>query len=191
MFERFTDPVTVVRTILARDIANLKRLINGGARLDRRISGDPWMTPMDAACATKQPEAVNALLQANVPVFGSSIYEAISADFAYALRAFHRKDQNFHCNFQRDRESAANPKLNRWLSEFTALDFAMSVNATQCAEFLEEISARKHPTIKQHRQGCYAVFIQEESFFATRGVNVDGLVGATSGFYCAKCDRFV
>ena len=146
---------------------------------------------MDAACATKQTEALNALLQANVPIFGSSIYEAISADFAYALRAFHRNDQDFHRNFQRDRGSAANPRRNRWLSEFTALDFAISVNATQCVEFLEGLSARKHPTIKQHRQGCYAVFIQEDSFVATRGVNVDGLVGATSGFYCAKCDRFI
>ena len=76
MFERFTDPVTVVRTVLARDMTKLRRLIDGGARVDRRTTYDPWMTPLDAACSTNQIEAVDALLPHQVPAREAVLREA-------------------------------------------------------------------------------------------------------------------
>lgn len=191
MFERFTDPVTVVRTVLARDINKLRKLVHGGARIDCRTKCDPWMTPLDAACTTKQIEAIEMLLDAGAPVYGSAIYDAIAADFVGGLQAFERHDEKFHQKFQQEAGNNRNPRLNRWLSEFTALDFAISVHAMKCSEFLQSINARRHEHIKPHRGTCSAVFIEEESFVSIRGVNLNGLTEVTSGFYCAKCLCFI
>jgi len=45
MFERFTDPITIVRMIQQGDLSRLRKVISAGAKIDRRTSGEPWMTP--------------------------------------------------------------------------------------------------------------------------------------------------
>jgi hypothetical protein len=191
MFERFTDPVTVVRMIQQGDLDRLKRVISGGARIDRRTPLDPWMTPLDAACAAGSVAAVDLLINAGVAIYGSSIYEAIKTDSLDILKRFQAHDAKFHLRFQQEANNQHNPKLNRWLSNFTALDFAISVGASRCITFLTEIGARRHPTTKPHLKGCTGILIEDESFIAKGGVNVDGLTEVTTGFYCAKCERFV
>lgn len=192
MFEKFTDTVTLVRMIQAGDIGRLGKVVRAGARIDRRTTYDPWMTPLDAAASIGSVEATSILLTAGAPIFGSSIYEAILRDNADVLRLFHRVDPKFHQRFGQDSNNRANPRLNQWLSVFTARDFAVSIHAERCASFLQEIAARHHPKTKPHHAGnCTAVLIEEESFLSFGGVNVDGLVEVTAGFYCAKCGRFV
>lgn len=192
MFESFTDTVTIVRMIQSGDVARLRKVVAAGAKIDRRTTYDPWMTPLDAAAATQNYDAATILLAGGAPIFGSSIFEAIHQDAVDILRLFHKVDANFHQRFRSDSNNRINPRLNRWLSIFTALDLAISISARNCVEFLEEIGARKHANFKTHQlDSCTAVFIEEESFLSFGGVNIDGLAEVTAGFYCAKCERFI
>lgn len=191
MFERFTESITIVRMIEQGDLGRLQKVISAGAKLDRRTACNPWMTPLDAAASSQNAQATAMLLAAGAPIYGSSIYDAISKDAVQILRAFHRCDSKFHERFRSEANNRLNPRLNRWLSIFTALDFATSVEATNCAAYLFELGARSHSTTKPHRQGCTAILISEESFIALGGVNVDGLAEVTTGLYCAKCQDFV
>lgn len=191
MFERFTDTVTVVRMIQQGDIDRLRKVIAGNARIDRRTPLDPWMTPLDAACATGSVDAADILINAGALIYGSSIYEAIKIDSVEILKRFEAHDAMFHKRFQQEANNQKNPKLNRWLSNFTALDFAISLGASRSILFLTEIGARRHPTIKPHMKGCTGVLIEDESFITRGGMIIDGLSEFTTGFYCAKCERFV
>lgn len=191
MFERFTDPVTVVRMIQQGDLDRLRRVVAGGARIDRRTPLDPWMTPLDAACATGNAAATDILIKAGAPIYGSSIYEAIKADSVDILKRFQAHEAKFYQRFQQEANNQHNPKLNRWLSSFTALDFAISIGASRSTSFLTEIGARRRPTTKPHMKGCTGILIEDESFVTRGGVNIDGLAEVTTGFYCAKCERFV
>lgn len=192
MFEKFTDTVTLVRMIQAGDIDRLKKVVRAGAKIDRRTTYDPWMTPLDAAASTGNVEATSILLNAGAPIFGSSIYEAILRDCADVLKLFHRVDPKFHQRFDQDSNNRPNPRLNRWLSVFTARDLAVSIHAEGCASFLQEVAARHHHNTKAHHAGtCTAIFIEEESFLSFGGINLDGLAEVTAGFYCAKCGHFV
>jgi len=191
MFERFTHPVTVMRMILQGDVGRLRRVIAGGAKIDRRTTYDPWMTPLDAAASTLSTIAAELLLSAGAPICGSSIYEAIQKDGVEVLQLFHRFDPKFYLRFQQEANNRHNPRLNRWMSTFTALDFAISINATKCANYISVLGAQKHSSTKRHGPGCTAILIQEESFIIRGGVNVDGFAEVTTGYYCAKCERFV
>ena len=191
MFERFTDPITIVRMIQAGDVVRLKRVVAAGAKIDRRTTFDPWMTPLDAAASTPNLAATEVLLAAGAPVLGSSIFEAIRRDAANVLKLYYQVDPKFHQRFGQDSNGSANPRLNRWLLIFTALDYAISINSPACASLLEEVGARRHPNTKPHRRGCTGVFIEEEAFLSFGGVNIDGMAEVTTGFYCAKCQHFV
>lgn len=85
MFERFTDPITIVRMIQQGDLSRLRKVISAGAKIDRRTSGEPWMTPLDAAASSQDTQAVALLLAAGAPIYGSSIYDAIAKDAVRVL----------------------------------------------------------------------------------------------------------
>ena len=190
MFERFTDPVTVVRVIQQGDLVRLGKLIAGGCRIDRRTTYDPWMTPLDASAATGNFAAAEMLLEGGAPIQGSSIYDAVAKDACQILRLFQKYDAKFYTRFTQEAGNRLNPRLNRWLSLFTALDFATSIHAESCRTFLEEIGAPKKAEVRKHRPDCTAVYIRENSFIVRGGVNIDGLTEITEGFYCAKCESF-
>src|SRR6266545_3908447 len=105
------------------------------------------------------------------------------------LQLFHRFDPKFYLRFRQEANNRQNPRLNRWLLTFTTLDFAISINATKCANYLSELGAPRHPTTKRHGPSCIAILIEEESFVTRGGVNIDGLTEVTTGYYCAKCER--
>ena len=92
MFERFTDPITIVRMIQQGDLSRLRKVISAGAKIDRRTSGEPWMTPLDAAASSQDTQAVALLLAAGAPIYGSSIYDAIAKDAVRVLQSFHSHD---------------------------------------------------------------------------------------------------
>ncbi len=191
MFERFTDPTTMVRMVQQGELGRLRKAIAGGARVDRRTTYDPWMTPLDAAASTQNTSAAEQLLSAGAHIYGSSIHEAIQRDGFELLQLFHRFDPKFYLRFRQEANNRQNPRLNRWLLTFTTLDFAISINATKCANYLSELGAPRHPTTKRHGPSCIAILIEEESFVTRGGVNIDGLTEVTTGYYCAKCERFV
>lgn len=217
MFERFFDPVSVMRIAAQGDTQKLKKLINAGCRLDRRTGLDPWMTPLDAAVASGHLDCVEMLIGGGAPIIGSAIYEAIVRDSKEALEIFARNDDSFYQKFRVDSPNGGlNPKLNNWLSEFTALDLAVSFDSKRCAEFLAKIGAPQHKHLKScspllpvkddsgivrrplagekwqfYRQRCFAILIESDEFVTRRGTNIDGLSMATTGYYCAKCASFL
>jgi hypothetical protein len=191
LFERFTDPLTVVNFARQGNSEMLLKLIRGGCKIDRRTTYDPWMTPLDAASAAGQTKCVDLLLSRGALLWGSSIFEAIQVDSRPVLEVFYRHDVSFYQNFWKDKPSSQNPRLNRWLLHFTALDYALSLDASACSAFLTEIGApKKHKFTKCHR-GHYAPLIKDESFLSFGGMNMDGLCKVTEGYYCAKCEAFV
>ncbi|EIC28770.1 MULTISPECIES: ankyrin repeat domain-containing protein [Methylomicrobium] len=191
MFERFTDPITVVSLAQQGNIEKLQKLIRGGCRIDRRTTYDPWMTPLDASAAAGNTVCTEFLLSVGAPLWGSSIFEAIQVDSRPILEVFHKHDAVFFRNFYRDKEFSQNPRLNRWLLHFTALDYALSIGANACSEFLTEIGAQKKDKFTKCRRGHYAPLIKDESFVSFGGMNLDGLCEVTEGYYCAKCETFI
>jgi len=69
----------------------------------------------------------------------------------------------FFRNFWKDKEFSQNPHLNRWLLHFTALDYALSIGATECSGFLAEVGAQKKDKFTKCRSGHYAPLIKHES----------------------------
>ena len=163
MFERFTDPITIVRMIQQGDLSRLRKVISAGAKIDRRTSGEPWMTPLDAAASSQDTQAVALLLAAGAPIYGSSIYDAIAKDAVRVLQSFHSHDPRFYDRFRQEASNQLNPRLNRWLSNFTAMDFAVSIEAKECATYLSELGARKHPIAKPHRKG-FAPYLSKKNY---------------------------
>jgi ankyrin repeat protein len=175
LFERFTVAVTVVNLARQGNMEKLQKLIRGGCRIDRRTTYDPWMTPLDAAAIVGNAACADLLLSSGAPLAGSSIFEAIRVDSRPVLEVFHRHDAFFFRNFLKDKDGSENPRLNRWLLHFTALDYALSVGATACSRFLTEVGApKKKKSIKCYR-GHYAPLIEDQSFLSFRGVNTDEL----------------
>jgi hypothetical protein len=191
LFERFTDTVTIVNHARQGNKERLQKLITSGCRIDRRTTYDPWMTPLDAAAVAGNAACAALLLSGGAPLLGSSIFEAIRVNSRPVLEVFHMHDASFFRNFWKDKEFSQNPRLNRWLLHFTALDYALSVDATECSRFLTEIGAPKKEKFIKCRDGHYAPLIKDESFMAFGGMNVDGLCEVTEGYYCAKCESFV
>ena len=191
MFERFADTVTVVRAVRNNDLPLLAKLINAGAKIDRRTGVTPWETPLDAAASTGNLTAARMLLEAGSPIFGSSIFDAIAIDCADILKLFRLFDPQFFGHFRDEPPYSQNPRLNRWTLEFSALDFAASFHASECISFLESIGAKRQSRRILHKPTCSAVFIQEESFVSIGGVVRDGLTEVTCGYYCAKCGMFI
>lgn len=190
LFERFTGPTTVVKLARQGNIEKLQQLIRGGCRIDRRTTYAPWMTPLDASAAAGNTACTELLLIAGAPIWGSSIFEAIQADSRPILEVFHKHDAVFFRNFLRDKEFSQNPRLNRWLLHFTALDFALSIGATSCSVFLAEIGAHKKDKFTKCRRGHYSPLINDESFVSFGGMNLDGRCEIIEGYYCAKCETF-
>ncbi|OAH95959.1 hypothetical protein A1332_05425 [Methylomonas methanica] len=183
--------MTVVNLARQGNLETLQKLIHGGCRIDRRTTYDPWMTPLDAAAVVGNAACADLLLRAGAPLWGSSIFEAIQVDSRPILEVFHRHDAVFFRDFRKDKEFSPNPRLNRWLLHFTALDYALSIGATACSGFLTEVGAQKKDKFTKCRRGHYAPLIKDESFVSVVGMNLDGLCEATEGYYCAKCEAFV
>lgn len=191
MFEKFLSASAVVSIVQKDDARRLRKLISAGCRLDRRTTYVPRLTPLDAATISGNFECIKLLLTARVPVIGSSIYFAIKRDAVEILQFFSHYEKNFHRNFASDGEHESNPHLHRWLSCFTALDFATSIGSNRCAALLQKLNAQRSDKCKKHRSHCTAIYICERSFIVSQGINIDGQSLETSGFYCAKCDDFV
>jgi hypothetical protein len=92
LFERFTDPVTVVNLARQGNIEKLQKLIRGGCRIDRRTTYDPWMAPLDASAAAGNTACTDFLLSVGAPLWGSPIFEAIQIDSRPILDVFHKHD---------------------------------------------------------------------------------------------------
>lgn len=195
MFERFTSAHKVAQIVRQGDIAKLKKIIRSGCRIDKRAPPTyflpSWMTPLDVAANTGNASIADMLLTAGVPLWGSSIFEAITADNLPVLQVFHKHNASFFNNFLKDKEFSQNPFLNRWLLLFTALDYALSINADACSQFLTEIGAPKKEKFTKCRKGHYAPLIRDIEFMSFGGVNFDGHSTVTEGYYCAKCGSFV
>ena len=99
MFERFADAMTVVKAAGSGDLPRLRKFAESGCSLDRRTTYDPWLNPMDAAIRSKNVSAVQLLLDSKVPVWGSSIWEAIKIDSTPILKLFHAHEEKFHQKF--------------------------------------------------------------------------------------------
>jgi hypothetical protein len=100
MFEKFTDHVSVMRIAAAGNTQKLKKLIEAGCNLNRRIGpADPWMTPLDAAVASGHLECVEMLVAGECPCYWFSICEAIVRDSTEVLDIFAKDDIRFYQNF--------------------------------------------------------------------------------------------
>jgi ankyrin repeat protein len=162
MFERFTDSVTVVRVVQQGNLVRLRRLISGGCRIDRRTPYDPWMTPLDAAVIAESFSMAETLLENGAPIDGSSIYHAIARDAVQFLHLFQRHDERLFTHFTRESGNRQNPRLNRWLLLFTALDFATSIHAQSSIAFLEQMRAPRKQNTRNHWSNCTGIYIQEK-----------------------------
>lgn len=189
MFERFADAMTVVKVAGSGDLAKLRKFAESGCSLDRRTTYDPWMNPMDAAIRSKNVSAVQLLLDSQVPVWGSSIWEAIKIDAAPILQLFHSHEEKFYRKFGVDKGARTNPRLHRWTLCFTALDFSLAIGATNSSELLARIGVPQSVSKRCHC-GHHAPRIRDERFAITRGVNVDGQTEMVEGYYCVHCDSF-
>ena len=149
------------------------------------------MTPLDASAAAGNTSCVNLLLSVGAPLLGSSIFEAIQVDSLPILKVFYKYDAAFFRNFQRDKEFSQNPRLNRWTLHFSALDYALSIDATACSGFLAEIGAYKKGESTKCRKGHYAPLIKDESFTSFGGMNLDGSCRVIEGYYCVQCNDFI
>jgi hypothetical protein len=161
-----------------------------GRCLEVRGALDPWRIPMDYAAEASNSALARVLLECGSPLWGSSIYEAISSDAVAVLEVFHEFKANFYTQFNRDKQYQTNPKLNRWTAHFTALDFARSIQASKCTGFLEGLVAPAKASFRKCRSSCVGIYIEDDNFLSIGGVNRDGLALNTSGYYCAKCEAF-
>lgn len=161
-----------------------------GRRLEVRGTLEPWRIPMDYAAEAGNSTLARVLLECGSPLWGSSIYEAISSDAVAVLEVFHQFDPTFYVQFDRDKQYQSNPRLNCWTAHFSALDFARSIQATQCINFLEQLGAPAKANFRKCRSGCVRIYISDDNFLSIGGVNRDGLALNTSGYYCAKCGSF-
>jgi len=162
-----------------------------GRSLNTREKYEPWRIPMDYAAAAGNATLARVLLECGAGIWGSSILEAIKIDSAEVLICFHSHDPKFYQRFSHEPGNLSNPMLNRWLSTFTALDYAVSIGAEASIAFMTELGARRHPTTKPHWEKCTGILIEDEFFIKLNGINIDGLSQVTTGFYCAKCERFL
>ena len=161
-----------------------------GRRLEARGSLEPWRIPMDYAAEAGNSTLARVLLECGSPLWGSSIYEAIYSDAVAVLEVFRESDEAFYAQFSRDKQYQSNPRLNRWTAHFTALDFARSIQASQCTSYLEQLGAPAKANFRKCRSTCVGIYISDDNFLSIGGVNRDGLALNTSGYYCAKCGAF-
>ncbi len=161
-----------------------------GRRLEVRGTLEPWRIPMDYAAEADNSTLARVLLECGSPLWGSSICEAIDSDAVDVLKVFFESDATFYAQFTRDKQFQSNPKLNRWTLNFTALDYAHSVQASQCISFLEQLGAPGKSKTRKCRGTCVGIFISDDNFLSIGGVNRDGLALNTTGYYCAKCATF-
>ena len=192
MFERFTSPSSINRVIARGDIPSLRKLIRGGCRLGRRETYDPWKTPLDVAVASGSREIVQLLLDAEAKICGTSLIEAMTRDDIEVFRLFQQKDMKFFRFFHADDERLinphnTNPRLNRWTSHFSVLDYALALGSEKCAAFLLSIGlVARQSKLCLYRH--HAVFIHDEEPY--RGGR-DNLWVASEGFYCLRCGNFI
>ena len=161
-----------------------------GRRLDVRGNYEPWKIPMDYAAAAGNGTLARVLLEVGSPLWGSSIYEAISVDAVIVLEVWSEFHPKFYTQFHQDKDYQTNPRLNRWTAHFTALDFARSIQATKCTTYLERLGAPTKSNIRKCRGDCVGIEISDDNFLSIGGANRDGLAMNTSGYYCAKCVAF-
>lgn len=179
-----------IQTLAKSNDAAAMRADLTGRRLDIRGNYEPWRIPMDYAAAADNNMLARVLLECGSPLRGSSIYEAISVDAVSVLKVFSEFDALFYTQFGRDKQFHANPRLNRWTAHFTALDFARSIQASQCISYLDSEGAPSNSNFRKCRRSCVGILISDDDFINSSGVNVDGLALNTSGYYCAKCVAF-
>lgn len=170
--------------------ADVMRAELTGRRLDVRGTLEPWRIPMDYAAEAGNGTLARVLLECGSPLWGSSIYEAISSDAVAVLEVFNESDAKFYLQFGRDKQYQANPRLNRWTAHFSALDFARSIQASRCTRYLESVGAPAKSNFRKCRFMCIGIYISDDNFLSVGGVNRDGLALNTSGYYCAKCGAF-
>jgi hypothetical protein len=170
--------------------ADAMRADLSGRRLEVRGTYEPWRIPMDDAAAAGNGTLARVLLECGSPLWGSSIYEAISVDAVAVLEVLNEFDPTFYAQFNRDKQYQSNPRLNRWTDHFTALDFARSIQASQCMNYLERLGAPAKSNFRKCRGTCIGIYISDDDFLSICGVNRDGLAMNTSGYYCAKCSSF-
>ena len=170
--------------------ANIMRNDLIGRRLGVRGTLEPWRIPMDYAAEAGNSRLARVLLECGSPLCGSSIYEAISSDSVAVLEVFQEFDAAFYSQFKRDMEHQLNPRLNRWTEHFTALDYARSIQASQCISYLERMGAPAKENFRKCRDDCVGIYISDDNFLSFESVNRDGLALNTSGYYCAKCRAF-
>lgn len=177
---------------LAEDgnVTALRELVARGVRIDRRTRRSPWVTPLDVAAARSHLECAALLLDAGAPISGSAIFDAIGAGACKVLELFHERDPHFHRLFDRDPYLGANPRLDRWLHHYTALDYAMHIEAHSCVAFLSGIEAPKAPAARRCRNGHYAPRVSSLMFIAFGGTYIDGLCEFAEGYCCARCWEF-
>lgn len=179
-----------IRALCASTDAAAMRTALHGHPLDKRQGLEPWRIPMDHAAAAGNATLAKVLQELGSPLVGSSIHEAILVDAVSVLGAFHARDPKFFAAFRSDKVLQRNPRLNRWTLNFTALDFARSINAVQCTAYLQSVGAPAKPETRKCRQACVGVFIADDDFIVSGGRNIDGSAIRTSGYYCAKCMAF-
>ncbi len=170
--------------------ADAMRTDLAGRRLDVRGTFEPWRIPMDYASEAGNGTLARVLLECGSPLWGSSIYDAITLDEVVILDVFREYDANFYSQFNRDKEYQSNPRLNRWTAHFTALDYARSIQVPQCMSYLERLGVPANTSFRKCRGSCVGIYISDDSFLSIGGVNRDGLALNTSGYYCAKCGAF-
>lgn len=180
----------VVARVERGDVAALRDIVDRGVRIDERTRRSPWVTPLDVAAARSDLACAALLLDASAPISGSAIFHAIGADAYRILELFHEHDPQFHRLFDRDPHLGANPRLDRWLHHYTALDYAMHMDAQSCVGFLSGIEAPKAPVARRCRNGHYAPRVSSLMFIAFGGTYIDGLCEFAEGYCCARCWEF-
>tara|TARA_R110000744_G_scaffold211824_4_gene330936 strand:- start:283 stop:861 length:579 start_codon:yes stop_codon:yes gene_type:complete len=191
MFERYASAGTIVSQVLERKYERLQKLVCRGCDLNQRTAGENSFTPLDAAIETKDELLARYLIDNGAVIVGSSIFDAITNDQPHFLNLFYEYDEKFWRHFRQDVGTSSNPRLNRWLWHFTALDYALAVDATNCVQLLNKYEAPRSKKFKLCFGGHYSPMVQDTSFSFSGGVNTDEKRNLRGGFYCAKCSMFV
>lgn len=190
MFEGHETAAAVVALVERGDLATLWKLVERGCLINRRTRGRRHATPLDIAAGRGDLPSAAFLLDCGAPIEGSSLFDAISADAVRILELFHGRDREFHRLFLDDSKLGLNPRLDRWLTHYTALDYAQATGARSCATFLKRIGAPDASVSRVCVCGGYAPHITQPVFVCFGGMGAEGLFDDVHGYHCVRCGTF-
>lgn len=191
LFNGHASATTLVRLATDASLARIEQALAAGDDFNRRMIREPRLTPLDAAVRARQLDVIDLLLANGIPITGSAVYEAVVGDCHAALLLFHAHDPRYHARFADDDVLGSNPRLDRWLLRYTALDFARALDAAGCAALLEAHGADAASFATRCPRGHYAPWLAAVPLVCFGAMHHEGVMDLASGVHCLRCNLFV